>query len=314
MAVAGIDKAAVIGTGLIGSAWAALFLARGLEVVAVDPRPDAAADLAASVGRMAAAMREAGLVGPDAAVEPARIVFAAAPGPELEGVSLVQENAPERLELKQDLLDEIERWVAPDALIASSTTALRVTDIQARARHPGRVVAGHPLNPPHLVPLVEVAGGEKTDPGAVDRAMAFYAALGKVPVRLNRDVEGHIAGRLSAALYREAVALFEAGVASIEDIDRAVVHGPGLRWAAIGPHLTYHVGGGPGGIAHYLDHLGASQERRWATLGTPSLTEALRARIAEGVAEAAQGRSVEALEAERDDRIARALKALGKGS
>jgi carnitine 3-dehydrogenase len=175
-------------------------------------------------------------------------------------------------------------------------------------------VAGHPLNPPHLVPLVEVAGGEKTDPGAVDRAMAFYAALGKVPVRLNRDVEGHIAGRLSAALYREAVALFEAGVASIEDIDRAVVHGPGLRWAAIGPHLTYHVGGGPGGIAHYLDHLGASQERRWATLGTPSLTEALRARIAEGVAEAAQGRSVEALVAERDDRIARALKALGKGS
>jgi carnitine 3-dehydrogenase len=314
MTAIGIDRVAVVGTGLIGSAWAALFLGRGLEVVAIDPRPEAPAELARLVGGMAEAMRDAGILPADAAVDPGKVRFVQEPGPALEGVGLVQENAPERLALKQALFAELERWVAPDTLLVSSTTATLVSDIQTACRHPERVLAGHPLNPPHLVPLVEVSGGDRTAPAAVDRAMAFYAALGKVPVRLNREIEGHIAGRLSAALYREAVHLVESGVASVEDVDRAVVHGPGLRWAAIGPHLTYHVGGGAGGIAHYLAHLGASQERRWASLGTPTLTEAVQAQLAAGVAEAARGRSVAELEAERDARIARALRALAARS
>lgn len=311
MSAGAATKVAVVGTGLIGSAWTALFLARGLEVVAIDPDPEAPERLARTVARMAADLRAAGLVPEGAAIDPARVVHAAAPGPELAGVGFVQENAPERLDLKRALLARLEDHVAPDAILASSTTAFRASDLQAGCRHPERVLAGHPLNPPHLIPLVEVSGGERTDPACVDRAMAFYAALGKRPVRLARDVEGHIAGRLSAALWREAVHLVEQGVASVEDIDAAVVHGPGLRWAAIGPHLTYHLGGGPGGIGAYLERLGASQERRWADLGAPRLTPEVRGRIGEGVRQEAGGRSVGDLEAERDRRIAAALRALG---
>ena len=311
MSVEGVNRVAVVGTGLIGSAWAALFLARGLEVVAIDPDPAAPDAFAGTVGRMAEALREAGLVPDDALIAPEGVLFVAAPGPELEGVGFVQENAPERLELKRDLLSRLEAFVAPDAILASSTTALRVSDIQIACRHPERVVAGHPLNPPHLIPLVEVSGGALTDPRAVGRAMAFYAALGKKPVRLDRDIEGHIAGRLSAALWREAVHLVEAGVASVEDIDVAVVHGLGLRWAAIGPHLTYHVGGGAAGIAGYLDHLGASQEKRWASLGTPRLTSELKEQLVAGVHAEAGERSVAELEAERDRRIAMMLRTRG---
>ena len=309
MSVEGMNRVAVVGTGLIGSAWAALFLARGLEVVAIDPDPAAPDAFARTVGRMAEALREAGLVPDDAPIAADRAVFTAEPGPELQGVGFVQENAPERLELKRDLLSRLEAFVAPDTILASSTTALRVSDIQIACRHPERVVAGHPLNPPHLIPLVEVSGGALTDPRAIGRAMAFYSALGKKPVRLDRDIEGHIAGRLSAALWREAVHLVEAGVASVEDIDAAVVHGLGLRWAAIGPHLTYHVGGGAAGIAGYLDHLGASQEKRWASLGTPRLTPELKEQLVAGVHAEAGEHSVAELEAERDRRIAAVLRA-----
>ena len=311
MSVEGVNRVAVVGTGLIGSAWAALFLARGLEVVAIDPDPAAPDVFADTVGRMAEALRGSGLVPDDALIAPEGVLFAAVPGPELEGVGFVQENASERLELKRDLFARLEAFVAPDAILASSTTALRVSDIQIACRHPERVLAGHPLNPPHLIPLVEVSGGTLTDPGVVDQAMAFYAALGKKPVRLDRDVEGHIAGRLSAALWREAVHLVEAGVASVEDVDAAVVHGLGLRWAAIGPHLTYHVGGGAAGIAGYLDHLGASQEKRWASLGAPRLTPELKEQLVAGVHAEAGERSVAELEVERDRRIAAVLRAQG---
>ena len=305
-----IRRVAVIGTGLIGSAWATLFLARGLEVVAVDPRENAGDTLRETVSRMSEALAEAGLLDESRRPDPSAITVVEAPGPALAGCGFIQENAPERIELKRELLSAVERHVSSDAILATSTTALRVTDIQTGCTRPERVVAGHPLNPPHLVPLVEVSGGELTDPKVVDRAMAFYAAIGKEPVRLNRDIEGHIAGRLSAALWREAVHLVDQGVASVEDIDRAVVHGPGLRWAAVGPHLTYHLGGGSGGMAAYLDHLGESQEKRWKSLGTPTLTGELKGRLAEGTEREAAGRSVADLEADRDAAIARTLKAM----
>ncbi|UMA67091.1 3-hydroxyacyl-CoA dehydrogenase NAD-binding domain-containing protein (plasmid) [Roseivivax marinus] len=305
-----IRRVAVIGTGLIGSAWATLFLARGLEVVAVDPRENAGDTLRETVSRMSEALAEAGLLDESRRPDPSAITVVEAPGPALAGCGFIQENAPERIELKRELLSAVERHVSSDAILATSTTALRVTDIQTGCARPERVVAGHPLNPPHLVPLVEVSGGELTDPKVVDRAMAFYAAIGKEPVRLNRDIEGHIAGRLSAALWREAVHLVDQGVASVEDIDRAVVHGPGLRWAAVGPHLTYHLGGGSGGMAAYLDHLGESQEKRWKSLGTPTLTGELKGRLAEGTEREAAGRSVADVEADRDAAIARTLKAM----
>lgn len=301
-----VSRAAIIGTGLIGAAWASLFLARGLEVLAIDPAPDAAERLRQTVSAMTPALRDIGISSHEADFD--RLTVVGKAGAELEGIDFVQENVPETLALKRSVLSEIEAWIDPETIIASSTSALRISEIQAGARHPDRFIAGHPINPPHLMPLVEVSGGEATDPASVDWAIGFYAWLGKKPVRLNRDIEGHIAGRLSAALWREAVSLVEDGIANVADVDAAVRYGPGLRWATMGPHLTYHLGGGEGGIRHYLAHLGPSQQKRWAALGTPTLTDELKERIAEGVIEEAGGRSISDLAEERDRLLAAAIK------
>ena len=197
-------------------------------------------------------------------------------------------------------------------MISSSSTALPVSEFQGGAAHAERVVLGHPFNPPHLMPLVEVGGGEKTAEWAVDRAMAFYETTGKMPVRLRAEIPGHLANRLQAAVYREAVHLVAEGYATVADIDKAMAGGPGLRWAFMGPHMTYHLGGGAGGIAHYFDILGASQERRWAALGDPKLTDAVKQKIIDGVAEEAAGRTIDELAAARDETLLNLLKALAK--
>jgi 3-hydroxyacyl-CoA dehydrogenase len=224
----------------------------------------------------------------------------------------VQESAPERLELKQQLLAEIDAALPADRVIASSTSGFTVAEMQTRMRHPERLVVGHPFNPPHLIPLVEVVGGGKTDAAALDWAMAFYAAIGKHPIRLNKAVPGHLANRLQQALWREAIHMVAEGVASVADVDAAVAYGPGLRWAVMGPTLTFHLGGGTGGMAHFFDHFGGYIESQWRDLGSPTLTPALTQRLVDGVAEAAAGRSVAALAAERDACLLDILAALAK--
>src|SRR5262249_54332596 len=155
---------------------------------------------------------------------------------------------------------------APNVILASSSTALMPSDIQARCSDPARVIVAHPFNPPHLVPLVEIVGGTRTAPAVIERALAFFKEIGKAPIHLKKELPGHLANRLQAALYREAVHLVASGAASVADVDAAVTNGPGLRWAIMGPHLTYHVGGGRGGIAEYFEKLGPSQQARWADL------------------------------------------------
>lgn len=308
--VKAIGKVAVIGTGLIGAGWATVFLANGLDVLAIDPAPEAQDRLIRTVREMWPALVALGR----ATGEPdfRRLSFASRPGGELAEVQLVQENAPEKLDLKRALFTELERFTAIDTIFASSTSALLVGDIQTACMHPERCVAGHPFNPPHLLPLVEVSGGPKTERAVLDRIMAFYSGLGKAPVLLKKEIAGHIAGRLGAALYREAVHLVAEGVATAADIDAAVRNGPGLRWATTGPHMIYHLGGGDGGIRHYLDHLGDSQQRRWSDLGTPTLTKELREKlIAETLAEAG-GRSVAALATERDQALVAITGSLSK--
>lgn len=305
-----ISHVAIIGTGLIGSAWAALFLAHGIKVLAIDPAAGAASRLRQTITAMVPMLEALGMVTPAADFD--RVEVVAEPGPQLEPVQFVQESAPENLALKQTILADVERWLGQSVVIASSTSVLKISDIQADCRHPERCVAGHPINPPHLMPLVEVSGGSLSDEMTVDWAMRFYACLGKKPVRLRRDIEGHIAGRLSAALWREAVSLVEQGVASVADIDAAVLNGPGLRWATMGPHLTYHLGGGEGGIRYYLEHLGDSQQQRWESLGTPTLTAELKDKIANGVLEEARARSIEELATDRDRKLVAAIKAVGE--
>ncbi len=296
---------AVIGTGLIGAGWAALMLSHGLAVRAWDPSPGFAGRLASQVEARARALAPLGLV-PDLA----RLACPATLEEAVADATFVQESAPDTEAAKRPLFAALDRATPRDTPIASSTSALLLTPLVTDLPGADRFLLGHPINPADLMPLVEISGGERTARATIDRAVAFYRSLGKRPVVLNREVAGHIAGRLAAALYREAVVLVEDGIADAATVDEALSASMGLRWAATGVHLSYHLGGGPGGLAHYLDHLGPAQERRWASMRTPRLTEALKARLVAEVEAIAAGRSVAELEAERDARLATLLGAL----
>lgn len=287
---------AVVGTGVIGASWTALFLARGLDVRATDPAPGAEERLRAAIARHWPALKRIGLA---AGASPDRLTFETELEAAVAGAGFVQENGPERVDLKVDLFRRMDAATSPEVVLASSSSGLPMTEVQAACRHPGRVVLGHPFNPPHLIPLVEVMGGAATAEPAVAAAMAFYRSIGKTPIRLRKEVPGHVANRLQAALWREAIHLVEQGVATVEDIDTAIAHGPGLRWALLGPFLNLELSGGEGGIAHVLDHLGPAIESWWADLGSPSLSPALNRTIAAQTTAAAGGRSVSELEAAR---------------
>jgi carnitine 3-dehydrogenase len=189
-----------------------------------------------------------------------------------------------------------------DSLLASSSSGITPSVIQSKCRHPERVVIGHPFNPPHIIPLVEVVGGTRTSPDAVHQAMTFYASIGKKPIHLKKELPGHVANRFQAALYREMLYLIEQGVLSVEDTDAAVSYGPGLRWGVMGQSLQWHLGGGSGGIAHFMDHLMAPLEAMMKALGTPNVTPELKQQVVDGVMREAAGRSVDQL-AHQENRV-----------
>jgi carnitine 3-dehydrogenase len=292
-----ITKVAVVGTGVIGASWAAYFLARGLSVSATDPGAGAEDKLRKAVEQHWPTMERLGL---DAGASPEKLTFASELEGAVQGAGFVQENGPEREDIKVELFKRMDAVLPPEVVLASSSSGLLMSRVQSACKHPGRVVLGHPFNPPHLIPLVEVIGGEKTSRDAIVRTMAFYTAIGKRPIHPLKEVKGHIANRLQAALWREAFHLVDQGVASVTDIDTAIAYGPGLRWALMGPFLTLHLSGSEGGIKHVLDHLGGPIEDWWQDLGAPAMTEQLRQRIVAGTADELQGRQTSALEAERD--------------
>jgi 3-hydroxyacyl-CoA dehydrogenase len=311
MGEAGLPQTvAVIGTGTIGASWVALFLANGLAVRASDPAPGAGQRLRDAVAEAWPALAALGRSGGrDAAQALAALTFCASPEEAARGAGWVQENAPERIEVKRDTYARLESALAPETIIASSTSGIMPSELQQGMAHPQRLVVGHPFNPPHLVPLVEVVPGRATDEATVAAAMAFYAALGKTPIRLHKEVTGHIANRLQAAIWREAIHLAREGVASVADIDLAVSAGPGQRWAIMGQSAVFNLGGGPGGMAHFLDHLGPAVETWWADLGTAHLDAPTRAMLIDafGTPDAA---SFEHAIARRDRALLRRLKAL----
>jgi carnitine 3-dehydrogenase len=293
--VAGVRRVAVIGTGVIGASWAALFLARGLDVVATDPSAGAEDRLRADVAAHWEVLERVEGASPD------RLAFAGAPADAVAGADWVQENGPEREDVKHELFAVLDAAAHPHVVLASSSSGLPPSAIaRGCPHHPERLVIGHPFNPPHLIPLVEVVPGERTSAETVDRAMAFYAAVGKRPIRLRQELPGHVANRLQAALWQEAYSLVERGVASVSDIDAAISQGPGLRWAVLGPFLNQHLSGGPGGIAHVLEHLGPPTERWWRDLGEVTLTPELVQKLVAGVDEELAGTDVAELVARRD--------------
>lgn len=294
------QRVAVVGCGTIGASWAAFYLARGFDVAASDPAPGADRRLREFIDRVWPLLDRVG-VAPGAARE--RLTFAADVAAAVDGAGFVQENGPEQEDLKVSLLAEIDAQAAPEVVIASSSSGLTMSVLQAKCVHPERCVIGHPFNPPHLIPLVEIVGGRKTSAETIERASAFYAGLGKKPVVLHREIPGHVANRLQAALWREAIHLVNEGVVSVAEVDDAVTWGPGLRWAVMGPNLIFHLGGGQGGMEHFLAHLSGPFAGWWNDLGQPDLTPDLRERLIAGVKVAADGRSIAELERQRDELI-----------
>lgn len=269
----------ILGGGLIGQSWASLFLAHGQEVVIVDSDPTVPEQMRAFLRDAWPNLRALGLAQSD---EIPGFTVSADIG-DLVGADWVQENAPDRIAVKRDLIAQLEQVIAPDVVIASSSSSLMPSDIQRDAHHPDRILVAHPMNPPHMVPMVELVAGAATRADVMDRAEAFYLRFNRVPIRVRKEVPGHLANRLTAALYREAVYMVAEGIADVADIDKAIAAGPGMRWALMGPHLIYHLGGGAGGYAGYLDHLGPTQEARWQDLGHPVLDAPLKARLVEGL-------------------------------
>jgi carnitine 3-dehydrogenase len=293
-----ITRVATVGTGVIGASWTSYFLARGLDVVATDPGDGAEARLRADVEAHWPALERLGLA--DGA-SPDRLTFTTDVAQAVADAQFVQESGPEREAVKQPLFAALDAAAAPDVVLASSSSGLLPTVIQAACeRHPERVVVGHPFHPAHLVPLVEVVGGERTGDPAIERALAFYAAIGKRPIRLRAELPGHLANRLQAALWREAYSLVDQGVATVADIDTAIAHGPGLRWALLGPIVGQHLSGGPAGLAYTLEHLGPPMVDWWQEMRTPELTPELTAAAVAGVDEELADVDQAAMVAERD--------------
>lgn len=297
---ASITTIACVGIGTIGGGWAAYFLSRGYRVRAWDPSPDAGERVRSLIDAAWPALTRLGLA---EGADPRAITVHTDLAEALDGAQFVQESAPEVLEMKQRLLADIDEHAAEGVVIASSTSGYSMTEMAVQTARPERLVVGHPFNPPYLIPLVEVVGGETTDPAAVRWASAWYERLGKSVITMDQEVPGFIANRLQEALWREALHMVDNGEATVEQIDRSITDGPGLRWALQGPMLTFHLAGGPGGMAHMLDHFGPSLKSPWTRLEAPELTDELRDAVVAGCDEEADGRSVADLIAERDRAI-----------
>jgi len=297
-----VSQTAVIGAGTIGASWAALFLASGRSVAVFDPAAEAEASVRAYVERSWPTLTELDLTGLDLTGrgDPGALTFHASAAEAVAGAGFVQENVPERLPLKHAVFAEIEPALAPGAVVASSASGLTLAEMQEGWRDPAPLILGHPFNPPHLVPLVEVMGNARTAPEAVPAAEAFYESVGRVTIRLNTGMPGHVANRLQAAMWREAIHLVVEGVASVEDLDKAVWAGPGLRWAAMGPTMLFHLGAGEYGLPAFCEHFRDTFHGWWEDLGQVRLDADVIRTLAEGVVAEAAGRSPAELSAHRD--------------
>src|SRR5467141_1923173 len=306
-----IQRIAIVGTGVIGASWAAQYLARGFDVIATDPAPNAEANLRKYVDEAWPALTEIGL---SSGASRDRLSFTTDMKEALSEADFVQENAPERPDFKMKLYSEMDDVTPVDSLLASSSSGITPSVIQSKCKHPERVVIGHPFNPPHIIPLVEVVGGTKTSPDAIQQAMAFYASIGKKPIHLKKELPGHVANRLQAALYREMLYLIEEGVLSVEDTDTAVCYGPGLRWGVMGQSLQWHLGGGAGGIKHFMDHLMDPLAGMMKALGTPNITPELKQKVVDGVMGEAGNRSVDELAQVENEVIIELLRSRARAS
>src|SRR5258707_3960771 len=296
-----IRRVTIIGTGVIGASWAALYLAKGLDIVATDIAPNAEAALKRFVDAAWPALKRLGLA-PGASQS--KLSFTPKIEAAVSGADLVQENGPERLDFKQKLYGQLDDLLPAAVIIASSSSGLTMSEIQLGCRsHPERSVIGHPFNPPHLVPLVEIVGGAKTSEETIERVAEFYKSIGRRTVRVRKEMPGHVANRLQAAIAREVYYLVAEGVVSAADADTALCWGPGLRWGLMGNMLLNHLGGGPGGIKHFFQQFTGPMTAWWKTISAPELLPELQKKLIDSVHAEVGSRSIDSLAAERDEML-----------
>lgn len=293
-----ITRVAALGGGLIGRSWTALFLAAGTSVSVYDPDPATETRVRDTVETAWPVLTALGLT--DGTDPTGELTFSRDAQEAVQGAQFVQESIPERIDLKHALYADVEPALEPDAVVASSASGLTLSELQAGWERPGRLVLGHPFNPPHLIPLVEVMGNERTEAGVVDQARQFYESIGKVTIEVRREVPGHVANRLQAALWREAIHLVQSGAATVHDVDVAVSSGPGLRWAVMGPTRLFHLGGDDGGIATFCERYADSFHRWWDDLGHPRLDGPTIELLVRGMAQEVGPEATDDLAAKRD--------------
>ncbi len=303
-----VTNVGVIGTGVIGGGWALHFLRMGMNVVAYDPGPNAKEKLLAMVDHIWPTIEKLGL---REGASKQNLRFVDSLEDMVSCVEVIQESTPERLDAKQALFAELDRITPPDVVIISSTSGFPMTQMAVDLKgQPDRFVVGHPFNPPYLMPFCEVCGGERTSQDVVDWTAAFYEAIEKQVAKMAKELPGFIGNRLQEAIWREALHMVKNKECTVEDIDKAIIHGPGLRWAIMGHCLTYHLGGGQGGMAHLLDHFEESLEAPWTRLKAPKLTQELKDDMVAGCLTQANGASINELVQERDDCLIRIMQTL----
>ncbi|MDA0837149.1 MAG: 3-hydroxyacyl-CoA dehydrogenase NAD-binding domain-containing protein [Planctomycetota bacterium] len=307
-----MKQIAILGAGTVGSSWASLFVAHGLSVRFFDAHEQTQSEAWKHIRANAAFLAKEGLADSSDYERGINALAAASSIEELVcDADFIQESVTESYDVKKAILGPTSEASRPDAIIASSSSGLLMTEVQKAIKHPERSVIAHPFNPPHLVPLVELVPGEQTSEQTVQAARVFFESIGKVPVVLNKEVPGHIANRLSAALWREAIDLVASGVASVEEVDKALHAGPGLRWAILGQHMIYHLGGGEGGYLNFIDHIGSTFSEYWKTMPTwTEIPEEVKEQIVRGVVEAQGERTLAEVSQWRDDKLVKLVKAV----
>jgi carnitine 3-dehydrogenase len=294
----------VIGTGVIGNGWIARFLAQGYQVVAFDPSEGAEERTRSAIERAWPSLVQMGLA-TNASADQVR--FASTIEEAVMNADLIQENVPEREELKKSVLQAIDRFAKPEAIIASSTSGIKPSVLQEGLHHPERLIVAHPFNPVYILPLVELVAGHATSPSIMERAKVFYQAIEMKPLIIKKEIEGHVADRLMEALWRESLHLVNDGIATTEEIDASIIYGAGLRWAQMGPFLTFHLAGGDKGMRHMLEQFGPALKLPWTKLEAPELTDSLKEKVIEGCETHAGDVSIAELEEKRNEFLVKLL-------
>ncbi|WP_298866849.1 3-hydroxyacyl-CoA dehydrogenase NAD-binding domain-containing protein [uncultured Gimesia sp.] len=309
-----MQKIGILGAGLIGASWASFFAAQGLRVRIYDVNAEVKARALEIAGNNLQTLVHLNLLSPEAAKTGQQNLQTVNSLSELlSEIDYVQESVIEDYKIKADVYREFEQYAPDTAILASSSSGLLMTQMQSVMQHPERALIAHPFNPPHLIPLVELVPGEQTAAFTVDTVKAFFLKLGKHPVVLNKEVPGHIANRLAAAVWRESLALLDEGVASVEDIDAALCKGPGLRWAMMGQHLIYELGGGEGGYQKFFDTIGASFEEYWKEMQVwTTIPDSAKQKAVAGTETYLKQKSRSEWTAWRDEKLARIQQVLSE--